>query len=274
MASVRELSPDARTISALCAHLGGDEATRTAMRHYTASGPFGLLFDGVVPGYGDARWLTIEYDPIMQPNFPEGQLAFAACFHQVERERIAVGGHPKLVIVDEAWEPLGHPLFRNWITNMALTGRKLNMQLILCTQSVRHLDADHTAILLEQSPQRIFTSNPQATQDETARRYAAIGLSDTQIMLLATMRSKGEYLVMAGHVKIADLTLDDDAIRICGASRPTPDIAKARRLLAEGTDPGDPFLARWMDPNDVGMIAAPPRKRSRGKRLPALIATK
>jgi type IV secretory pathway VirB4 component len=248
LTAVRDLPPDERTITSLCANLGGDEDARAALRHYTTSGPFGELFDGAVPGYGTSQWLTIEYDPIMQPNFPEGQLAFAACFHQIQRERLVDSGHPKLVIVDEAWEPLGHPLFRDWITNMALTGRKLNMALVLCTQSVRHLDADHTAILLEQCPNRIFVPNAAATQESNAVRYSAIGLSDAQIEMLASMAPKGEYMLMTpSFTRVAEIALTGETLKICGSSKPQPHISNARRLIAEGIAPGDPFLERWLE---------------------------
>jgi type IV secretion system protein TrbE len=250
LSAVRDrCNPDERTISAACAYWGAEDTSRDALAYY-AGNP---MFDGVVPGYGTSRWLTIEYGPLMDPNRPEGMLAFAACFHQLEHERIAVGGHPKLLIIDEAWEPLGHPLFRKWINDLALTGRKLNVQLVLCTQSVRHLDGEHTAILLEQIPNKIFTANPFAMQEGNAQRYTGIGLSDAQIQVLTTLHPKREYLFQWPHfTRIGAVEGTGMALRICGASRPSPDIDQARAILdrmkEEGVEPvGDNFLDRWLE---------------------------
>ena len=242
--ALRALPPDERTISALCAHLGGDEAARRALEHYTAAGPLGRLVDGIVPDYGAARLLTIEYDPII--GLAEGPLVFAACFRQIERERLTSGGHPKLVIIDEAWEPLRHPLFRDWLENMALTGRKLNMQLVLATQSIRHLEQAHTAIIMEQIQNRVFTAAPQALQEENAKVYRGIGLTDEQINAVAMLRPKGDYLLSTPlFTRCAEIALEGDALRICGASKDA-DIRRARALIADGVEPGRSFLERWL----------------------------
>jgi type IV secretory pathway VirB4 component len=242
--ALRALPLDDRTISALCAHLGGDESARRALEHYTAAGPLGKLVDGVVPDYGAARILCIEYDPIM--GLTEGPLVFAACFRQIERERLTSGGHPKLVMIDEAWEPLRHPLFRDWLENLALTGRKLNMQMVLATQSIRHLEQAHTAVIMEQTPQRIFTAAAQALQGQNARVYAGIGLTGEQVHAVAMLRPKGEYLLSTPlFCRVCDISLEGDALRICGAGR-DGDIRRARALLGGGVQPGRDFLERWL----------------------------
>jgi type IV secretory pathway VirB4 component len=247
MALQQRLAPDERTLSAFHAHLGGDDDTRRALWHYTAAaGTLGKLFDGVVASYGDARLLTLEYNEIIRSNFPEGALAFAACFRQIERERLLRGGHPKLLIIDEAWEPLGHPLFQSWLQDMTLTGRKLNLSVVLATQSIRHLESPITAIILEQTRNRIFTAAPSALEDVNAQVYRGIGLSDEQIRAVASLRPKGEYLLKTPmFARVGEMTLDGDALRICGASREA-DVARARRLLAENVAPGREFLGRWL----------------------------
>lgn len=244
--ALRALTPNQRTISALCAHLGGNAAARDALRYFTGSGALGQIADSVIESYGTARVHCTEYDPIMQPNFPAGHLIFAACFRHVERERIARGGHPKLLIIDEAWEPLGHPLFRSWLTNMSLTGRKLNMSLMLFTQSLRQLEAEHTAVIMEQCQTAIYTANSKATDPANARLYEDRGLSPEQVATIAGLRPKGEYLICTDAWKrVADITLVGDALRICGSSRPIPHIRRARELLADGIEPGEPFLRAW-----------------------------
>ncbi|WGF91086.1 hypothetical protein [Marinivivus vitaminiproducens] len=240
--SLKSLHPNERTISALHGSVGDDEV-RAALMHYTRSGPLGELFDGVVEGYGTSRILCIETDYVM--HLEEAPLVLAACFRAIERERL-VGGHPKLIMIDEAWEPLAHPLFRNRIEDLARTLRKLNGQLCLFTQSTRDLERDHTAVIMQQMSNVVFTADSRALHESNARIYRDIGLTDEQVGTVATLRPKGEYLLQTPHfTRVADITLDGDALRICGASRDA-DITRARALLADGVSPGKEFLAKWL----------------------------
>lgn len=240
--ALRQQPPDQRTLSALHANLGDDEV-RAALLHYTSAGPLGTLFDGAVPGYGKARILCLETDQIMQ--LAEAPLVLAAAFRAIQRERL-VGGHPKLFLIDEAWEPLGHPLFRDEIEDLARTMRKLNGQLCLFTQSPRDLEQAHTAVIMQQMATVVFTADSRAMHEGNARLYRDIGLTEDQIQTIATMRPKGEYLLQTPlFTRVADITLDGDALRICGASRDA-DIQRARALLTTGVTPGKEFTEQWL----------------------------
>jgi len=241
--ALRAEPADTRTLTALHAHVSDDEV-RAALRHYLADGPLGELIDGVVPSYGQARILTVETDDVMQ--LPEAPLVLAACFRAIERERFT-GAHPKLVLIDEAWEPLGHELFRGEIEDLARTMRKMNGQLCLFTQSLADLERPHTAVIMQQMSNIVLTPDARATQEGNARLYRNIGLSEEQIATVATMRPKGEYLLQTPvYTRVADITLEGAALRICGAGR-DPDIERARRLLEAGVPPGRAFTERWLE---------------------------
>ena len=87
LSALRGLDHGQRTLSAACAHLGAHRAARDALAHYTAAGPFGLLLDGVVAGYGSARLLCIDYSKVM--GMAKSPLILSACFRQVSTERIS-----------------------------------------------------------------------------------------------------------------------------------------------------------------------------------------
>ena len=85
-----------------------------------------------------------------------------------------------------------------------------------------------------------------------------------QIALLAAASPKGEYLLQTEQLtRLVSLRLEDDALRLCGASSPG-DITRAKAMLAEGLKPGAAFtkawLARttseWFAERDVAMLHA------------------
>jgi hypothetical protein len=57
---------------------------------------------------------------------------------------------------------------------------------------------------------------------------------------------KGEYLLSTPlFTRCAEIALEGDALRICGASKDT-DIRRARALIADGVEPGRSFLESWL----------------------------
>jgi type IV secretion system protein VirB4 len=247
LSALRGLDHGQRTLSAACAHLGAHRAARDALAHYTASGPFGLLLDGVVAGYGSARLLCIDYSKVM--GMAESPLILSACFRQVSTERIS-GTHPKLVCIEEAWEPLSHPLFRAQVLALIRTGRARKVQLCLATQSLRELVSDETAVILEQVKNKIFTAHPEARRALNRPLFRNVGLSEAQIDTVADLRAKAEYLIVTpAYTRIADIELSGDAKALCASSSPE-DLARAEAILAAGIQPGRPFCERWLQPEE------------------------
>jgi type IV secretion system protein VirB4 len=233
-----------RTLMALHTFLAGDSEVRTTLQHYLASGPYGPLFDGVVPAYGAAAVVGIETDEIIRLE-DAAPLVITAVFRALQRERLT-GDNPKLVVIDEAWSFFRHPLFAGEIESMARELRKLNAVLVLATQSLADLQGDTTRIILDQVANQVFLPDPEATRPQTKELYHRVGLSDEQIQLLTTARPKGEYLLQTQSLtRLAAIRLEDEARCICGASTPA-DHARARALLAAGVAPGQPFTEAWL----------------------------
>lgn len=239
------LPPDERTLTALSTLLAGDAETRTTLQHYLASGPYGALFDGVVPSYGAAAVLGVETDRIMRLE-AAAPLAVTAVFRALQRERFA-GARPKLVLIDEAWSLFRHPVFRGEIESMARELRKLNAALVLATQSLLDLAEEGTRVILDQVANAVFLPEPEAQRPQTRELYERIGLSAAQVQLLTTAKAKGEYLLQTPSLtRLVAIRLAGEALRICGAGTPA-DHARARALLAAGVTPGRAFTERWLE---------------------------
>lgn len=104
-------------------------------------------------------------------------------FHRLE-ERFT--GVPTLLILDEAWVYLDNPAFaariREWLKVLC----KRNVAVLFATQSVADIAGSSIApALIESCPQRVFLPNDRAIEPQARAAYAAFGLNDRQIGLIA-----------------------------------------------------------------------------------------
>src|SRR3546814_2424815 len=117
------ISPvEERTLTGL-ALLLQSTALRSALAPYTLEGPFGRLLDAAEDDLAIADTQCFETEALM------GQAGVVApvltyLFHRLE-ERFA--GRPTLLILDEAWIFLDHPLFAARIREWLKTLRKKNV---------------------------------------------------------------------------------------------------------------------------------------------------
>jgi type IV secretion system protein TrbE len=237
--------PERRTLSRLHAVMAEDDDARQTLRHYLAGqGPFGELFDGVVDSYGDAAVVGVETRDIIQLQ-DAAPLAITAMFRALQRDRLT-GDAPKLVIVDEAWSLLAHPLFAAEIQSWAREMRKLKAVLALATQSLHELQEGPAKVIADQIGNRVYLPHAEAMRPQTRVLYEAAGLTAEQIQVISTASPKGEYLLQTEELtRLVSLRLEGDALRLCGASSPA-DLARAQALLGRGVRPGEGFTRAWL----------------------------
>jgi type IV secretion system protein VirB4 len=242
---VADLAPNERTLTRLHTFLSGDDGARAALRYYLdGHGPYGTLLDGVVASYGEAAVLGIETQDIIQLE-EAAPLVIAALFRALQRDRLT-GNAPKLVIVDEAWSLLQHRLFAGEIESWAREMRKLKAVLVLATQSLADLASGSARVIFDQLANRVFLPHAEALRPQSRELYEAAGLMHEQIELLTHATPKGEYLLQTEEItRLVTIRLEDEGLAMCGASTPA-DHARARALLAEGVEPGQPFCRRWL----------------------------
>ncbi|MBX9898016.1 MAG: conjugal transfer protein TrbE [Qipengyuania sp.] len=225
-------------------------ALRSALAPYTLEGPFGRLLDAAEDDLAIAAVQCFETEALM------GQAGVVApvltyLFHRLE-ERF--DGRPTLLILDEAWKFLDHPLFAARIREWLKTLRKKNVGVIFASQSLADIgDSSIAPAIIESCPQRILLPNDRAIEPQSRVAYERFGLNERQIELVSRATPKRHYYLQSARGnRLFELDLGRIALTLCGASDPATQ-ARIDAILAEH-GAGD-FAARFL--SDAGLDWAP-----------------
>jgi type IV secretion system protein TrbE len=217
-------------------------ALKAALAPYTLEGAYGHLLDACVDGLALSDLQCFETESLLHT--PGAVLpVLTYLFHRLEAR---FDGRPTLLILDEAWVFLDHPLFAARIREWLKTLRKKNVSVIFATQSLADIAQSSIApAILESCPQRIFLPNARAAEPQSRDAYMAFGLSERQIELVACATPKRQYYLQstAGN-RLFDLKLGAITLALTGTS----DTASQRmidEILASGED--EAFLPQFLD---------------------------
>lgn len=189
---------------------------RVALAPYTLEGPFGRLLDAAEDDLAFADVQCFETEALMgQAEVVAPVLSYL--FHRLE-ERF--DGRPTLLILDEAWIFLDHPLFAARIREWLKVLRKKNVAVIFATQSLADIaDSAIAPAIIESCPQRIFLPNDRACEPQSEDAYARFGLNARQIELIARATPKRQYYLQSARGnRLFELGLGPVALALCGAS--------------------------------------------------------
>jgi type IV secretion system protein VirB4 len=221
-----------RTITGLSVLLQSN-ALKSALLPYTLEGPFGRLLDASTDRLGLSSVQCFEMEELMhQAGVVLPVLTYL--FHRLEDR---FGGKPTLLILDEAWVFLDHPVFAARIREWLKTLRKKNVAVVFATQSLADIATSTIApALIESCPQRIFLPNDRAIEPQSRIAYERFGLNERQIQLIASAMPKRDYYLQSRHGnRLFELGLGPLTLAICGASSPS-DQALIERLQRECSD--------------------------------------
>ena len=145
-----------RTISGLH-HLLQDKEAKEALAPFCVGGPFGGLFDAQrdplhavdADRFNGGRWQAFEMEELMtHPRAVAAALGYL--FHALDEK---FDGSPTLLVLDEAWLFLDHPLFRTKIREWLKVLRKRNVAVVFATQSLADVGrSDIAPAILESLP--------------------------------------------------------------------------------------------------------------------------
>jgi type IV secretion system protein VirB4 len=224
---------------------------KDALHHYTVDGPMGQLLDAEEDGLALGAFQTFEIDELM--NMGERNLVpvLTYLFRRIEKR---LSGNPSLIILDEAWLMLGHPVFRDKIREWLKVLRKANCAVVLATQSIS--DAERSGIidvLKESCPTKICLPNGAAREPGTREFYERIGFNERQIEIVATALPKREYYVAspAGR-RVFDMALGPVALSFVGASG-KEDLAAVRALHSRH---GADWPLHWLQQKGIADAAS------------------
>jgi len=228
--SLASAPAEERTLTGLALLLQSN-ALRVALGAYTLDGPYGRLLDAAEQNLAFADAQCFETEALM------GQAGVVApvltyLFHRLE-ERF--DGRPTLLILDEAWIFLDHPLFAARIREWLKVLRKKNVAVLFATQSLADIASSSIApAIIESCPQRILLPNDRAIEPQSREAYERFGLNERQIELVSRATPKRHYYLQSARGnRLFELRLGPIGLTLCGASDPASQ-AMIDRLLAEG----------------------------------------
>jgi type IV secretion/conjugal transfer VirB4 family ATPase len=229
LGSLASAPPEERTLTGLALLLQSN-ALRVALGAYTLDGPYGRLLDASEQHLAFADVQCFETEALM------GQAGVVApvltyLFHRLE-ERF--DGRPTLLVLDEAWIFLDHPLFAARIREWLKVLRKKNVAVLFATQSLADIASSSIApAIIESCPQRILLPNDRAIEPQSRETYQWFGLNDRQIELVSRATPKRQYYLQSARGnRLFELGLGPIALALCGASDPAAQ-ARIDALLAD-----------------------------------------
>ncbi|KFG88649.1 Conjugal transfer protein TrbE [Sphingobium herbicidovorans NBRC 16415] len=229
-----------RTLTGLSLLLQSN-ALKAAIQPFTLEGPHGRLLDAAEEGLALGSVECFETEALMgQASVVEPVLSYL--FHRLDAR---FNGRPTLLILDEAWIFLDNPLFAARIREWLKVLRKKNVAVIFATQSLADISNSSIApAIIESCPQRILLPNDRAVEPQSRAAYAAFGLNEAQIELVARATPKRQYYLQSARGnRLFELGLGPIALALCGASDPATQ-ARIDAVLAEHGE-GD-FAAHFL----------------------------
>jgi type IV secretion system protein VirB4 len=215
-------APHERTLTLFASHIGSRERRlRDAIRPYTLDGNFGQIFDADQDDIHGAHWTMVEMGPLMGLGEAVVIPALEYLFHRVEGQ---FTGEPTLLIVDEAWLFLSHPVFARRLQAWLKTLRKKNVYVVFATQEVADATSkpELLSTILSACPTKIFLPDDEALSPAMTAAYQAVGLTTAEIDILAKAQKKRDYYYRSVKGRrLFQLGLGPAALAFVGASSET-----------------------------------------------------
>ena len=170
-----------------------------ALENYVGDGTWGSLFDAEEDTLNPSAWprlTSIEMGELMEM----GDEAIIPALRYIigQMDELFKRKEPTLLILDEAWVFMKHPVFKNFIVRWLKTLRKDNVFVVLATQEITDFSALIGSIVTN-CYTKIILPNEEAGSDVLKPLYTGIGLSENDIKIVSNpeiMRAKKDYYIM------------------------------------------------------------------------------
>jgi type IV secretion system protein TrbE len=219
-----------RTLTNLAVNIA-DFGLKEALRPYTIQGTYGQIFDSDHDDLEASFWQMFEMGHLMALGEDAVVPALDYLFHRVEDR---FDGRPTLMVLDEAWIFLRHPIFMRRLQGWLKTLRKKNVYLVCATQEIADAaESPITATLLSACHTKIYLPDEEALTPAMTKAYQDFGLTDTEVRILAHAQKKRDYYYRS--VKGRRLfRLDLNPVALAFAGMASPDDQRALdRIVAE-----------------------------------------
>lgn len=219
-----------------------DQELATALRHYTLQGAMGSLLDAADDNLSFSDFTVFEIEELMNMGDRNLIPVLLYLFHRIEK---SLKGQPSVIILDEAWIMLGHPVFRDKIREWLKMLRKSNCFVVLATQQLSDaINSGIMDVLIDSCPTKFYLPNSEANKNRTVTSiYERCGLNETEINLIANAVSKRDYYLKSTEgSRMVNLELMPKALAFLGSSD-KESIAQVRKLKA-GNPEG--WVEEWL----------------------------
>lgn len=238
---------DMRSVSHF-ANLVQDEEIRTGLEYYT-KGPGAALLDADNDSFNsDERTIftIFEVEHLMGMGEKIVVPTLMYLFRRIEK---SLDGKPTLIVLDEAWLMLDHPVFRAKIKEWLKVLRKANCAVVFATQSLADiLKSQIKDALIESCPTKVYLPNPKALDPAIKPVYEDLGFNRRQIELLAMATPKRNYYIVSDTGRrMIDLALSKTELAFVGMTG-KEDIALARQMIERF---GETWAYEWLVRNNL-----------------------
>lgn len=218
-----------------------DEQIRETLKQYTIDGLMGHLLDAESDKLGLSSFMTFEIEHLMGLG---EKFALPVLLYLFRRIETSLDGRPTLILLDEAWLMLAHPVFKSkiaeWLDSMA----KKNCVVFMATQRLSH--AANSGILdtiVESTACKIFLPNLYAGDPQTRLIYERMGLNPRQIDIIAQAQPKRDYYYVSEKgQRLYQLALGPLALAFVGATDPD----SIERIQALERQFGEQWVSHWL----------------------------
>lgn len=223
-----------------------DEPIRETLKQYTIDGLMGHLLDAESDGLDLSSFMTFEIEHLMGLG---EKFALPVLLYLFRRIETSLDGRPTLILLDEAWLMLAHPVFKNkiaeWLDSMA----KKNCVVFMATQHLSHaVNSGILDIIVESTATKIFLPNLYARDPETRLVYERMGLNPRQIDIIASAQPKRDYYYVSEKgQRLYQLVLGPYALAFVGATDPDS-IARMKQLELKYEDE---WVSQWLSEKGI-----------------------
>ncbi|NTZ47737.1 conjugal transfer protein TrbE [Lelliottia aquatilis] len=221
------------TMSEFCIQVQ-DQQIKEAIHYYTQEGRCGDLLDAEHDSTALASLQVFEIETLMKRGDKDMLAVLLYLFRKIER---GLTGHPTMIVIDEAWMALSHPVFREMIKEWLKVLRKANCVVILATQSLSDaVNSGMLDVLTESCPTQIFLPNEKAQDDIPRKIYETFGLNSRQIEIISMAIPKRQYYVTSpkGN-RLIDLALSPLELAFVGISD-KPELRELKSCIQRNPD--------------------------------------
>jgi type IV secretion system protein VirB4 len=198
-------------------------------------------FDAAADSFALDWWTTFEMHAILeQPAALPHALAYI--FHRMDA---MFDGRPTLILMDEAWKLLDHPLLRARIKDWLKSKAKANVSVVLCWQEIVDASTSELWQAIQAScSTEVYLPNDKALNQDIVPHYRSVGLQPGQIQTIALARRHADYLYKsATATRLFQMRLSP-LERLLVAASTQEEIAALRALQAQDRD--ESLCAAWL----------------------------